>query len=674
MNINTVLENKADAVHVGNDGRLFLVNDNSGVIDLYKNNSSFNDDLLTEWVDTLRERNEQLSSRGIEYYHLPVPEKMTILHKYYKGKLENLEGSPILQLANKHGNEVPFMMNIVPFLTSQMDKIELYWKTDTHWSFWGCFSAYQLLCSRLAVDFNNELHKYPFEEREMVLNLGEMLENKPKEKARFYHLEKDAKRTYANPLVKFVEKHGLENENELREGSHVVYKNASKTAVDKSLVLFGDSFAGYQRQLLTGMLAETFREVHFIWSADIDYDYIDFVNPDIVVTELAESAMTVVPKDKLSIQTYSNNRLAEFEKDWVDPTIPVVSVIREQVVFPRENYVLDRPKSVQEFEEVEHDSHMRTNPVRVVEVEDATVYFNGEQCLVTAPGGETINRYRVTDEQIESLKNETYRKVEGTVLLFGSSPGAHCYYHWMVDLLPKFGILNKVGIDLASIDHFLVKELNGSFQSGTMERFGIDKSKFIKTERDKFLQCERLIHVELDNCVNMKMNRFVPLWLKHAFPVPIDDGDRIKLYISRPEGVRRGVSNEDELKPILEEFGYTVVVMEGMSIEDQVQLLARADVLISPHGGALTNMVFCKPGTKVCELYSRHVYPYYYGLAQMCGHEYHIQLEAPELYRQVVQVATATTVGTPDEQRKTVFEQFSVNPTTFRKTLESLEK
>jgi len=257
-------------------------------------------------------------------------------------------------------------------------------------------------------------------------------------------------------------------------------------------------------------------------------------------------------------------------------------------------------------------------------------------------------------------------------MLFGNSMGAHCYYHWMLDLLPKMGLLEKAGIPLSSIDNFLVREMNGSFHKETLERLGIDKSRIIETKDDSFLLCDRLISIDINNGINMKMNRFIPNWMKHLYPPEYPVGERIKLYISRPKGVRRGVANEDAMLPILEEFGYTVVAMEGMSVREQAQLLARADVLISPHGGALSNMVFCKPGIQVVELFGRHVYPFYYGLAQMCGHDYHTVLENAEDYPRLIRFQEAQKVGSVDFQKHTRENSFDVNLDHFRATLESV--
>jgi hypothetical protein len=50
------------------------------------------------------------------------------------------------------------------------------------------------------------------------------------------------------------------------------------------------------------MLAETAREVEFIWSSNLDWSYIKRARPDIVIYDLVERFMTILPADKLNLR------------------------------------------------------------------------------------------------------------------------------------------------------------------------------------------------------------------------------------------------------------------------------------------------------------------------------------------------------------------------------------
>lgn len=52
-------------------------------------------------------------------------------------------------------------------------------------------------------------------------------------------------------------------------------------------------------------------------------------------------------------------------------------------------------------------------------------------------------------------------------------------------------------------------------------------------------------------------------------------------------------------------------------------LFANAKIVIAPHGAGLTNLIFCKPGTKVLEIFQSHEDDTYCYLAQVLGLDYH---------------------------------------------------
>ena len=80
-------------------------------------------------------------------------------------------------------------------------------------------------------------------------------------------------------------------------GSYAEFTNPSEEADPRRVLIFGDSAANYRSYLLTGMLAETFRHVHFAWAPFVDWPLVDRVRPDIVITELVERSMGWSPRD-----------------------------------------------------------------------------------------------------------------------------------------------------------------------------------------------------------------------------------------------------------------------------------------------------------------------------------------------------------------------------------------
>lgn len=632
-------------------------------------------DISAAWVELLQSRSRLLSDRSIKYIFLPAPDKNTVLHQYYDGSVAESHDSVIRVISDNYHKDVPCFINLLPKFKKQVEKYPLYWKTASHWSSVGCFSAYQQLCMRMGIKPRVDIFQCPHRDTDFLFDLGALLKEPIRENVRIYELVQKAKRVYANPLVRFIEDSGRSLSDDLLSGAHIVYKNSTPDVADLKVVLFGDGFSDYRSFLLTGMLAESVKELHFIWNSRLDYEYIDFVKPDIVISESSESSMYKVPVDDLCIQEHSKLQLQRLKKKWAHQQENITYVeegsIKETKILDKEVYDLPIVNAVQPLcKNVESGNGVKSNEVKLVEVDHAKLYFDGASCILQAGNGRQVAHYgKCAQDKLEPWA--VSRKLSGTTLLLGYSQGAHCYYHWMMDILPRIGLLESVGVTLDNIDHILIRELNHSFQRETLTRLGVDLSKVIETKNDSLFACEKLLHVKLQNGIGMKMHRFVPQWLKQTFRSEIKADERVKLYITRPGQVRRGISNEKELLPVLEKYGYSVSAMEGMTVIEQAELLAKTDVLVSPHGGALTNMVFAKPGIDVVELFGSHVYPFYYGLSAACGHRYHAILEDPALnFSRLVKYEEAVKAGSPAQQRKTNAQSFTVDPLYFEQILE----
>ena len=75
-----------------------------------------------------------------------------------------------------------------------------------------------------------------------------------------------------------------------------------------------------------------------------------------------------------------------------------------------------------------------------------------------------------------------------------------------------------------------------------------------------------------------------------------------RFYIdSRGTGVRP-LRNEAEVIAALAPMGFVPVRLDQLSLPDQIRLFRQAEAIVAPHGSALTNLGFCRPGCLVVEL------------------------------------------------------------------------
>lgn len=88
-------------------------------------------------------------------------------------------------------------------------------------------------------------------------------------------------------------------------------------------------------------------------------------------------------------------------------------------------------------------------------------------------------------------------------------------------------------------------------------------------------------------------------------------------------GNGRIILNEDGVKAMLSWRGFAFLDIYRLSFELQVQALQKAEVVVSPIGAALANLVFCPPGCQVIILspfYHRASFHYFANLMTALGH------------------------------------------------------
>lgn len=92
-----------------------------------------------------------------------------------------------------------------------------------------------------------------------------------------------------------------------------------------------------------------------------------------------------------------------------------------------------------------------------------------------------------------------------------------------------------------------------------------------------------------------------------------------KIFISRSKASYRRMLNEADLTTLLEKRGFLTVHLEALSVVEQIALFQNADHIVASHGAGLTNLFFCKPDTKVTEIFQEHEDIAYWNLSQVIG-------------------------------------------------------
>jgi capsular polysaccharide biosynthesis protein len=222
---------------------------------------------------------------------------------------------------------------------------------------------------------------------------------------------------------------------------------------------------------------------------------------------------------------------------------------------------------------------------------------------------------------VKQVKSKLFK---GNIAVIGTA-GANIYYHWMLDILPRLALISKI-IPLDSVDYFITEFTQLPFQTETLDKVGIPVHKIIPSNENWnfHIKAETLLVPSLVGPLDQP-DPFQVNFLKTLFKDCISSKPPFRrLYISRKKVGRREIVNEDELIDCLSKLNFQIIYCEEMKVADQVRLFSEAAVIISSHGSALTNLVFCKQGTIVLDIFNEsHINPCFWFISRIVDLDYH---------------------------------------------------
>ena len=113
------------------------------------------------------------------------------------------------------------------------------------------------------------------------------------------------------------------------------------------------------------------------------------------------------------------------------------------------------------------------------------------------------------------------------------------------------------------------------------------------------------------------------LYVKH-YGVAVEGGAGARrIYVSRQSAQLRRPKNEAALSDMLKGLGFEAHDPGRLPFREQVALFSSAGVIVAPHGAALANLMFCRPGARVLEFFPRNYSnPCYAMMCRAMGLEY----------------------------------------------------
>ncbi|MBD2312181.1 DUF563 domain-containing protein [Desertifilum sp. FACHB-1129] len=350
------------------------------------------------------------------------------------------------------------------------------------------------------------------------------------------------------------------------------------------------------------------------------------------ILEQQGNAYTASQCDKFQLPTELIHRFYQLNPQRWQLLLPAQShpdvrycKLHEAAVLP-----LKPPKTLeaQIHPELNRHKDFYSSPTLVAEVQEGAVWCHSQADVVLTRDRQIVtmvSHANATILDIDRYLPPVSQTVETVALL--SVLSGQAFYHWMFELLPKVGLIHLAGIDLNSIDKFIVNEYQAPFHKETLNHLGISSERIITSSQPIHIQANLIVvpYFELLSnwsCQFLRQELLSQSTFKTHKPE--------LLYISRKNANYRHLLNEAEISDSLSQLGFTVVTLESYSFMEQVAFVANAKVIVSLHGAGLSHLVFCQPNTKIIEIFPpNYVTRYYWNLSNLVGLDYYYFMGEP---------------------------------------------
>jgi len=205
-------------------------------------------------------------------------------------------------------------------------------------------------------------------------------------------------------------------------------------------------------------------------------------------------------------------------------------------------------------------------------------------------------------------------EVPGRLGVLAYQGGDKNWAHFITDVLPRMAIAEQCAA-IETPDRWYVPASTQD-RLGLLERIGITAERRIDSMQVPHVRADCLVVPGLPGIEQHPA--WVTQFLRDRLLTP--SYERVPgrcVYITRGASKNnRAVLNEGDVVDALDAHGFVAVDPGALTIDDEIRTFAEADIVVSAHGAALSNIVFMSPGARVIELFpASHVMPCYWKLA-----------------------------------------------------------
>lgn len=196
--------------------------------------------------------------------------------------------------------------------------------------------------------------------------------------------------------------------------------------------------------------------------------------------------------------------------------------------------------------------------------------------------------------------------------IFLAGNGSFNYYHWMIEILVKLEFLQDLNGKYQNFPLLVSEDIANIEPFHQALNFISNNTPIIMLDKKKTYFVSKLVHINSPNKCPFNLREgyrirvsdfiirdssinFLRKQLNADWKTSAKIGPK-RIFFARQTGRRN--YNQDEIYIIFERYGFTRVFMEELSLRDQIDMVANAEMIAGPTGAAWTNIIFCREGTK----------------------------------------------------------------------------
>lgn len=215
-------------------------------------------------------------------------------------------------------------------------------------------------------------------------------------------------------------------------------------------------------------------------------------------------------------------------------------------------------------------------------------------------------------------------EVEHGLSLISSS--CYCFWHWMMDCLPKVVLAEATGY---TGSYLVPSKIMTPWVDESLLLLGIDPSRTVRASTN-IIRC-RYLYIPtyfsgFAGFGNLPLLRAYRRMIRKAVDQVECDIAAPRLFIARKEHAQfRRILNQADVQTLVQRYGFTTMYFEDYPLTTQLTLASRASTIIGPHGSGMTHTLFMPDRSAVIELFpyeGKESCECYRGIMPVADHRY----------------------------------------------------